>query len=189
MSDSSATGFGFEALESDAEGIEVGDLIGWRKGLGGAIVLGHVMRRMPSSTSGQVFVGVRLLTENAVPMPLKQVVTFDNGMADGTYLFVPGDDDSGRHDGFVVSEKTFELQASYSAHVGSEQYNLKFNRVRGRGRGWMLAGFEILPAKTQERIVDELPDLNFVLDVPQQKVDDEEVAVAWDRELSSRLLA
>jgi hypothetical protein len=53
----------------------------------------------------------------------------------------------------------------------------------------MLAGFEILPAKAQERIVDELPDLNFVLDVPQQKVDDEDVAMAWDRELSSRLLA
>jgi hypothetical protein len=194
MSDSSATGFGFEALESDAAGIEVGDLIGWRKGLGGAIVMGQVMRRMPSSTSGQVFVGVKLLTENAVPMPLHQVVAFDNGFADGTYMFVPGEDDSGRHDGFVISEKTFELQASYSAHVGKEHYSIRFNRVRARGRGWLLAGFEILPAKgpEAEMVKDlELPNFDFTLnpvEIPEAK-EEEDVSYAWDRELSPRLLA
>jgi hypothetical protein len=195
MSDSSATGFGFEALESDAVGIEVGDLIGWRKGLGGAIVLGQVMRRMPSSTSGQVFIGVKLLTENAVPMPLHQVVAFDNGLADGTYMFVPGEDDSGRHDAFVISEKTFELQATYSAHVGQEHFAIRFNRVRGRGRGWMLAGFEILPAKAPETVVVEdltLPNFEFQLDpieLPAPKKEEEDISLAWDRELSPRLLA
>ena len=194
MSDSSATGFGFEALESDAAGIEVGDLIGWRKGLGGAIILGKIMRRMPSSNSGQVFIGVQLLTENAVPMPLHQVVTFDNGMADGTYMFVPGDDDSGRHDGFVISEKTFELQATYNAHVGQDHFSLKFNRVRSRGRGWILAGFEIVPAKAPDVVMVQdltLPNFDFTLDpieLPKPEVE-EEHALAWDRELSPRLLA
>jgi hypothetical protein len=198
MSDSSATGFGFEALESDAVGIDVGDIIGWRKGLGSAIVLGHVVRRMPSCTSGQVFLGVRLLTENAVPLTLRQAVTFDAGMADGTYLFVPGEDDSGSRDSFVVSEKTFELQATYNAHIGAEGFALKFNRVRGRGRAWMLAGFEILPAKRDEVVVDALPDLkvpSFELELdpvdttPPARIDEDSIALAWDKELSPRLLA
>lgn len=191
MSDSSATGFGFDALESDAVGIEVGDLIGWRKGIGSAIVLGQVMRRMPSSTSGQVFVGVRMLSEWAIPLPLTQVVTFDNGQADGTYLFVPGDDESGRHDAFLVSERTFELQASYNARVGSEAFTLKLNRVRARGRGWILAGFEIVPAKAADAAIADVSfDLNFVLEpVEKKEIDDEAVANAWDRELSPRLLA
>jgi len=191
LADSSASGFGLEALESDAIGIEVGDVLGWRKVPGGPIMLGQVMRRMPSATSGQVFLGVRRVTESAIPLLLKQVVAFDDGASDGTYLFVPGDDDSGRRDAFLVSEKTFELQATYNAYIGNDSFMLKFNRVRGRGRGWILAGFEILPPRAPEPVLAEDGDLEleFVLEPIGEKIDDEAVATAFERELSPRLLA
>lgn len=186
LADASATGLGFQALESDAAGIEVGDILGWRKSHAAPIQLGRVTRRMPSSTTGQVFIGVQLLTHAAQPLKLTQIVTFDHGHADGTYLFVPGDDESGRRDAFLVSEGTYELQSSYRAHVGSESYTVKFNRVRGKGRGWILAGFEILPANRAPRQEPSLSrDLDFtlVLDPPTEAMID-----PWSREVPSKLL-
>jgi hypothetical protein len=184
--DASASGLGFEALESDAAGIEVGDLLGWRKASGAPIQLGRVTRRMPSSASGQIFIGVQLLTHAAQPLKLSQVVTFDNGQADGTYLFVPGTDESGRHDAFLVSENTYELQSSYRAHVGNDSFMLKFNRVRRKGRGWILAGFEILPSHrpdAESSIPREL-DFTLVLDPPETTLDN-----PWQNEVREKLLS
>lgn len=187
IADASASGYGFEALESDAAGIEVGDLLGWRRAPGTPIVLGQVIRRLPSATSGQVFLGVRLLTESSQALRLSQVIAFDNGAADGTYLFVPGDDDSGRHDAFLVSESTYELRATYRAHVGSASYTLKFNRVRRKGRGWLLAGFEIVPEKAPEplRMAD---GENEPLRPLEFSFDESAIDRAFERELSPRML-
>ena len=186
--DTSATGLGFQALESDAAGIEVGDIVGWRKTHAAPIQLGRVTRRMPCGETGQVFVGVQLLTHAAQPLKLSQVVTFDNGQADGTYLFVPGDDESGRRDAFLVSEGTYELQSSYRAHVGNDSFTVKFNRVRGKGRGWILAGFEILPANQpapQEPSIPRELDFTLVLDADTvaDTLDD-----PWSKEVREKLL-
>ena len=186
--DASATGLGLEALESDAEGIEPGDLLGWRRTVSGPLALARVIRRIPSATSGQVFLGVRVLTEQAQALKLSQVVTFDNGNADGTYLFVPGDDASGCRDGFIVSESTYELQASYNAHIAADSFTIRFNRVRCQGRRWMLAGFEIVPAKRVEPLPAasselKLGDLDFRLELEtESKIDD-----PWGSEVSPRL--
>jgi hypothetical protein len=145
LADTSASGLGFEAMESDAAGIEVGDLIGWRKASGGAVTLGVVRRRLAGATAGQVFLGVQLVTEAAQPLTLTSEVAFDGAQAAGTYLFVPGSDESGRHDAFLVSESTYQQHSTLRTRAGSNSYQLRFNRVRGRGRGWLLAGFEILP--------------------------------------------
>lgn len=184
--DASATGHGLEALESDAQGIEVGDLLGWRNTTNGPIVLARVMRRMPAATSGQVFLGVQLLTEAAQPLKLTQVVSFDNGSANGTYLFVPGSDDSGAGDGFLVSDHTYGLQASYSTHVGAEAFKLKFNRVRIKGRGWNLAGFEILTAESGPKYTpaESEPEFTLVFEDTAETVDD-----PWRNEVAPRLLS
>ena len=185
--DTSATGLGFQALESDAGGIEVGDLLGWRKSHAAPIQLGRVTRRMPGGSTGQVFIGVQLLTQAAQPLKLSQIVTFDNGQADGTYLFVPGDDESGRRDAFLVSEGTYELQSSYRAHVGNDSFMVKFNRVRSKGRGWILAGFEILPANRPDAEPSVARDLDFtlVLDpVVESPFNDD----PWSKEVREKLL-
>ena len=207
LADTSATGLGFEALDTDATGIEVGDLLGWRRALGAPLMLGRVIRRMPSATSGQVFLGVQLLTDCAKPLKLSQVVTFDNGQADGTYLYVPGDDASGRRDAFLVSETTYDLQATYNTHVGNEPFTFKLNRVRAKGRGWILAGFEIVPSKAGVPTAgsfDHNLDFTLMMEEPSMQFnsvpeaeEEKELAFAlpsldddpWSREVSQRLLS
>lgn len=150
LSDMSATGCGFEALDTDASGIEIGELIGWRRAAFGPITLGRVIRRLPSTTAGQVFLGVQLLTEMGLHFALTRADAFDRGGAENTFLFVPGDDASGRRDAFLLPESTFQQQHSYHAFTGDAVYTVKFNRVRNKGRGWILAGFEVVPAKRVE---------------------------------------
>lgn len=186
LADASATGLGFEAMESDAAGIEIGDLIGWRKANGGPVTLGVIRRRIAGSTAGQVFLGVQLVTEAAQPLTLTSDVAFDGGQAAGTYLFVPGNDASGRHDAFLISESTYQQHATLRTRAGSSSFQLRFNRVRGRGRGWLLAGFEIMPEQVAapKRVDDNrpLPELELVLEDDTPGSDD-----PFSRELTSRM--
>jgi hypothetical protein len=183
--DASASGLGFEALETDAGGIEAGDLVGWRRTLGGPVVLGQVVRRMPGAHGGQVFLGVRLLSEAAQPLTLSQ--DLGREADDATYLFVPGDDNCGRHDAFLVPEGRFDLRASYHTRIGASAFTLQLNRVRGRGRGWILAGFEVLPAGGGALDAARAPELT--LEPQAAPADDEPTSHAWDHELSARLLS
>ena len=61
-------------------------------------------------------------------------------------LFVPGEDDSGRHDACLVDQATYERGAPICAHVDGCIYEFHLRRVRARGRGWVLAGFEMAAA-------------------------------------------
>ncbi|HET7729106.1 MAG TPA: hypothetical protein VFK48_03650 [Usitatibacter sp.] len=194
LADTSATGCGFEALESDANGLEIGDLIGWRRAAGGAIALGRIIRRLPSATAGQVFIGVQLFTETGIPFTLSRMDCYDRGRAEETFLFVPGDDESGRRDAFLVSESAFQQQHVYVARVGEDAFPLRFNRVRAKGRGWMLAGFEIVPVRRQAP-VEALPDDGEApgAEPSFELVLDEEGAGAgddpWQYEVSPKLMA
>ena len=185
LADASATGLGFEAMECDAAGIEIGELLGWRKTSGGPVTLGVVRRRVAGATAGQVFLGVQLVTEAAQPLTLTSEVAFDGGQSAGTYLFVPGSDESGRHDAFLVSENTYQQHSTLRTRAGATSYQLRFNRVRGRGRGWLLAGFEILPEHViaPKRADDNrpLPELELVLEEAGESDD------PFSRELTSRL--
>lgn len=183
LSDTSATGCGFEALDTDASGIEIGELIGWRRAASGPITLGRVIRRLPSTTAGQVFLGVQLLTEMGLPFALTRADAFDRASAENTFLFVPGDDASGRRDAFLLPESRFQQQHSNHARTGDEAYTVKFNRVRDKGRGWILAGFEVVPAKRVEVISNRKQEPSFER-VPEDRFDD-----PWGLEVSPRLLS
>lgn len=184
LSDTSATGCGFEALETDANNVQVGDLLGWRRAATGPITLGRIIRRLPSVTAGQVFLGVELLTETGLPFTLVRADAYDRGNADTTFLFVPGDDGSGRRDAFLLPESTFQQQHSYHARTGDEAYTVKFNRVRNKGRGWILAGFEVVQAKRVE-LPGSTPEApSFELALEDAGFDD-----PWGNEVSPRLLS
>jgi hypothetical protein len=185
LADTSATGRGFEALEADAVGLEIGDLVGWRPVGGAPIALGRVIRRLPSATAGQVFIGVRLMTAMGLPFTLSRTDAFDRGNADATFLFVPGDDDCGRRDAFLVSEATYQQQHTYVARIGDDAFTLRLNRVRAKGRGWLLAGFEIVPSRrvpAPRSSADEAPRFELVLD------EEEAMSDPWAGEVSPRLL-
>jgi hypothetical protein len=184
QADVSATGFGFEALEGDAAGLEVGEVVGWRREPGGPCVLGKVTRRLASATDGQVFIGVHLLSDAAQPLALRCATAFGEG-ASHTFLYVPGDDDSGRHDAFLVPESTFEEPSAYDVRIAERRLTLRFNRTRARGRGWVLAGFEVLPVRDAAPAAPRASgsgELELVLD-------EDLLDRALSREVGSRLLS
>jgi hypothetical protein len=187
LTDVSDSGFGFEALGRDAMGIEVGDLLGWRKAAGEPCVIGKVVRRVPGSSPGQVFLGVQRLTAGAQPLRLVEEVN-ERELSENSFVFVSGADDSGRHDAFLLPDSVQRDNTAFSARVGNDLFKLRFNRVRNKGRGWVLAGFEILtaespqPAAVYEEVAVELPKLELTL------ADHDAYDRAVGRELGSRLM-
>ncbi len=149
LTDTSDTGFGFEASENEATGIGVGDVVGIRLTEDEPCVLGRVVRRVPGHTEGQVTIGVDALSR--VPQALKLKRTDPQGRPDDEddYIYVPGCDKSGAQDSFLVSEKLLLDASSRELRIGDDIFTIQFNRVRRKGRGWALAGFEIVEAKRQ----------------------------------------
>jgi hypothetical protein len=154
--DASDGGFGFEASEKEASGMGVGDLVGMRVSEDEPCVLGRVVRRMPGQHEGQVVIGVQAITRSPQAMTLKRTQPQNRPDDQDRYIYVPGVDDSGAQDAFLVPEKLVVDGDRHEARIGDELFTLQFNRVRRKGRGWALAGFEIVGAR---RIAPELqPD-------------------------------
>src|SRR5688572_24776005 len=105
-------------MGTDAAGIEIGDLLGWRTTAGGPVILGTVIRCLAGAIPGQLFLGVHVLTSAAQPITL----THEAGQSESVRLFVPGDEPSGRHDSFLVSESNYEVRNTYTARVGDASY-------------------------------------------------------------------
>jgi hypothetical protein len=62
-------------------------------------------------------------------------------------VYVQGDDRNGCHDAFLVGDRTFEQGGTFEVRARENSYAFRFNRVRERGRGWVLAGFAIVSAR------------------------------------------
>ena len=58
-----------------------------------------------------------------------------------------GTDASGSQDSFLVPDKSLNDLVSREAVIAGQQFTIRFNRVRRKGRGWALVGFEIMAAK------------------------------------------
>jgi hypothetical protein len=184
--DVSDSGLGFEALGSDALGIDVGDILGWRKAPAEPCAIGRVARRMPGSSPGQVYLGVQLLTADARAVKLVELAG-ERELSEGPHIFVPGDDASGRRDAFLMSESRHRDGQVFRARSDDDVFLVRMNRVRMRGRGWVLAGFEVEAQATAPSVLrDE------AIEVPRFRLPDEEdelVEDAFRREVGARLLA
>lgn len=140
--DASESGFGLEGDIASCGGLVKGDLVAIRIGAEGALEIGKVERCIPASSAGRVVVGVRRLTSRARKLLLSPR-SAGYGARPMEQVFVPGDDAGGRFDAWLVAERDFELRTTFEAPVGDRTYALRMNRCRDRGRGWVLAGFEV----------------------------------------------
>ncbi len=184
--DTSATGFGLDADEDVAARIEVDQLIAWRPQGAATMTLARVVRRTAGAARGRVAVGAQLLSRAAMPLTLRRRAAALDEARDREMLFVAGDDESGRRDGFLFPAWGFELQAEYEARLGAASFRLRFNRVRMQGPGWVLAGFEIvMPGEgaAAEGPLDLVP-----IDYPAIEPAREEWDDIWTREVKPRLL-
>jgi hypothetical protein len=147
--DTSETGFGFEASEKEATGIGVGDLVGLRLSEDEGCVLGRVVRRVPGQMEGQVTIGVDSLSRVPQALTLKRTEPQGRPDDEDVYIYVPGRDESGAQDAFLVPEKILLDANAHDVRIGDDLFTIQFNRVRRKGRGWALAGFEIVEAKRE----------------------------------------
>jgi hypothetical protein len=155
--DVSASGLGLAGELPECAEIQVGDIVALRLTPGGPLELGKVARRAFAQDSERVVIGI----ERADMMPSGRVVIGVRQLSAGVQqlevtqgarggssrpemmLFVPGQDSTGRQDAFLVSESAMVQGRAYDAAVGDLTFSFRLNRVRDRGRGWLLAGFEI----------------------------------------------
>jgi hypothetical protein len=144
--DESDTGLGIEGAVADCGSIAAGDLIGVRLFPASPLVIGKVVRSAAAKTAGRVFMGVRRLTAAAqlLDVRVERTARPDESV---DLLVVPGADTCGRHDACLVSERAFAERSKIVAHADNRAFSLRLNRVRERGRGWVLAGFEVLTSR------------------------------------------
>ena len=141
MRDVSFTGYRLEAPAAEVEDLHLHELVAIRPEPDQPPLLARVARRVHDPETGLVSIGVHLLCDPALQprtVPLRSAAGVEE-----TYIFVPGADASGRRDGFLVSYRAIEARERHTASGAGRDYNLVFNRVRERGRGWALAGFEM----------------------------------------------
>lgn len=148
----SETGFGIEGDERDCGSIAVDDVVALRLGAGSPLEICKVVRSIPAAIAGRMWIGVRRLSASARPIEVVQPSALSQRERDQTLAFVPGEDESGRHDACLVSERAFAEGAALNAAVGECVYTFRFNRARERGRGWVLAGFEIAGVRGENDI-------------------------------------
>ena len=146
MIDVSDTGVSVEGEEADCCEIAVEDLVALRVAPGEPLLLASVARRLPAATGGRVVIGLRRLTSSSQPVRATQIST-DEDARELSLLYVPGNDESGRADAYLTSEETAAQRKLFETTVGDDTFTFRFNRVRERGRGWVMAGFEITAAR------------------------------------------
>jgi len=152
--DVSASGIGLEGGLPECGEITVGDIVALRLSPDGPLELGKVARRAFPAEDGRLVIGVQLApADGRVVIGVRQLspaVQYLDVWSSKVQrerhdemLFVPGQDSSGRHDAFLVTESTMLRGESFETELGDQTFSFRLNRVRDRGRGWMLAGFEI----------------------------------------------
>jgi hypothetical protein len=139
---------------------------------------------MPGTSPGQVYLGVQVLC--TAPQAVKMVeLAGERELSEEVHIFLPGRDDSGRHDAFLVNDSRHRENAVYRTRVEERSYGLKLDRVRQRGRGWVLAGFEV------EALNVPPPTFPEAIELPRFRLAGEDDEIAEDpfrNEVSARLL-
>jgi hypothetical protein len=145
LADKSGTGMGLEAEQADFGAVAPGDILVVSASGEEPASLGKVVRIAASSTHGRLAIGVRRL---ASQLRLVRVMrTRGDREVEEALIFVPGEDRSGRHDAYLVSESIFAEPGPMTICLAKTIFTFRFNRARDRGRDWVLAGFEVVAAR------------------------------------------
>jgi hypothetical protein len=142
----SDTGVGLEGEEGDCAGVAVDDVVAMRLAPAEPLVVGRVVRCLPAATEGRVVIGIQRMSSAAQPVRARRAGP-GSPLHDLLLLYVPGTDDTGRHDSYLTSESIAVERDLLETAAGGDTFTFRFNRVRERGRGWVTAGFEITASR------------------------------------------
>jgi hypothetical protein len=150
LADESETGLGLEGSLGHLGSIAAGDLVAVRLSPTQPLVICKVARSVLARARGQVFLGLQRLT-NAAQLVTVRVERSARASQSEQLLFVPGDDSCGRHDAWLVSDRAFGERTKLVVAADGKDFSLRLNRARMRGRGWVLAGFEVSTARPHDQ--------------------------------------
>jgi hypothetical protein len=146
--DESDGGLGLEG-EEGAHALEAGTLIAVRRAPAELPLLCELVRRVAIPGTPTRF-GARVLSGD-----MKSITLACEGKGAGVKaLFVAGHDSSGRGDSIVVSSSDFDPEAIHEVQFADRVYRVRLNRLRHRGRGWVLAGLEVVDARDAGEAAD-----------------------------------
>jgi hypothetical protein len=149
--DESDTGLGFEGSSAACGAIAAGDLVAARLAPGEPLVFGKVVRCVPSRNRGATVIGVRRLSSATQLLEVERNAG-KRASSEEKVVFVAGLDSGGRQDACMVTERDFDERTRMELVVDGRAFRLGLNRARERGRGWVLAGFEVLTARAADTI-------------------------------------
>lgn len=137
--DDSDADLGVEGSAGDCAGIAIGDLVAIEAREGAQPSLCRVTRSM--ACAARMRLGLRSVASawRAVRAQLLDA----RGRAETTLLLALGADGLGREDAFIVPESAFVRVRRLEVAVDARAFTFAFNEVRVRGRGWVMAGFEV----------------------------------------------
>jgi hypothetical protein len=141
--DESTSGLGLEGEEGD-QGLEVGTLLGLLREDGAPALLAEVARRV-AMPGGRVRLGVRILSRALRELHLAK----GTGRGPTRALYLAGPDSSGRQDSVLLAQSDFDPLADYEIGFPGRTYRVRLNRVRHQGRGWLLAGLEVVEGRVE----------------------------------------
>ncbi|MDE3010453.1 MAG: hypothetical protein KGI67_06150 [Pseudomonadota bacterium] len=155
--DRSSNGFGSLLPVGSEHGLRAGLLIGVRVAGSRRWGVGTVARRVGLRDSGEVFVGVEILSatpvivsieptgrELAVASPLNIPAGRENQWA----LFLPGAAAQGRPDSLVIDTSMYSTARQFQLTARNVSYAIRMNRILGKGEGWQRVGFEVLAKRS-----------------------------------------
>ncbi len=141
--DESDAGLGLEG-EEGAQPYEVGTLLGLRREDGEPVLLAEVARRVAQPGSPTRF-GVRILSRALHRLEIAK----GEGRVPTQALYLAGNDSSGRQDSVLVAQGDFDPLGDYEIRFRDRAYRVQLNRVRYQGRGWLLAGVEVVEERVE----------------------------------------
>lgn len=142
----SATGLALEGNQEQFSGVSTCDLVGFRTGAHDELELGKVVRTTAAKASARVVVGVRRVGFASRPVPGMRRLA-DGKQEEVMLAFVQGDDAGGRRDAFLLEQGAFTTADTFQLVADGIAFEFRFNRIREEGRGWVMAGFEVIGAQ------------------------------------------
>jgi hypothetical protein len=104
------------------------------------------VRRAPAADESRIVFGVQRLPGFAQRLPVRHAGR-KAAMREEPMTYIAGEDRHGSEDGFLVTDATLAERGLLEVDAGEHAFIVRLARVRERGRGWVLAGFEVVATR------------------------------------------
>jgi hypothetical protein len=138
VQDLSARGYGLLVDRASADRVPLHGIVALRNHETGGWIVGSVVRKQPNRGRAEVLVGIEVLGYRPIPVEL-----VPEGPSNVPAIFLPGSDPTGRRDALLLPLADFRSGSRFGLEVGGERYDVRLNRIAGKGADWISARFEI----------------------------------------------